>query len=167
VVEVAVEGVGEAATPEQLELFVEEVRRQRKAAERALARIRARFGNEAVVRARLEEAHLPEARFVWESLAQLGEARPRAVRDGVLVRRILARPVPLPARSRREPDGWMLRGLAEGPVVRIHGPYLVSGGWWARRVHREYHFAETQRGDLLWVFYDRVRRRWFLHGRVE
>ncbi|MBN2490807.1 MAG: DNA polymerase Y family protein [Planctomycetes bacterium] len=167
VVEVAVEGEGQAATPEQLELFVEEVRRQRQAAERALARIQARFGNDTVVRARLEEAHLPEAQFAWESLARLGEARPRAVRDGVLVRRLLARPVPLPARARHEPDGWMLRGLAEGPVVRIHGPYLVSGGWWARRVHREYHFAETRRGDLLWVFYDRVRRRWFLHGRVE
>jgi len=34
-------------------------------------------------------------------------------------------------------------------------------------VRREYHFAETQRGELLWIYYDRTRRRWFLHGRVE
>jgi len=61
----------------------------------------------------------------------------------------------------------MLRGLQQGPVVRVSGPYVVSGGWWNRVVHREYHFAETQKGELLWVFYDRVRRRWFLHGRVE
>jgi len=46
------------------------------------------------------------------------------------------------------------------------GPYVVSGGWWARPVHREYHFAETLRGDLLWVYYDRQRRRWFLQGEV-
>jgi len=45
---------------------------------------------------------------------------------------------------------------------------VVSGGWWnGNGVHREYHFAETGRGDLLWVFYDRPRRRWFLQGRVE
>ena len=40
-------------------------------------------------------------------------------------------------------------------------------GWWNRPVHREYHFAETQKGELLWVYYDRSRRRWFLQGRVE
>jgi protein ImuB len=34
-------------------------------------------------------------------------------------------------------------------------------------VHREYHFAETHRGDCLWVYYDRARRRWFQHGAVE
>jgi len=34
-------------------------------------------------------------------------------------------------------------------------------------VHREYYFAETRRGNLLWVYHDRLRRRWFLHGVVE
>jgi protein ImuB len=34
-------------------------------------------------------------------------------------------------------------------------------------VHREYYFAETRKGDLLWMYYDRPRRRWFLQGRVE
>ena len=53
------------------------------------------------------------------------------------------------------------------PVIRFQGPYVVSGGWWNRPIHREYHYAETQKGDLLWVFYDKPRRRWFLHGRVE
>ena len=61
----------------------------------------------------------------------------------------------------------MLRGLEQGPVSQVHGPYVVSGGWWTRHVHREYHFAETRGGELLWVYYDRVRRRWFLQGRVE
>ena len=28
-------------------------------------------------------------------------------------------------------------------------------------------FAETQRGELLWVYYDRQRRRWFLQGVVD
>ena len=26
---------------------------------------------------------------------------------------------------------------------------------------------QMQQGDVFWVFYDRVRRRWFLEGRVE
>jgi protein ImuB len=34
-------------------------------------------------------------------------------------------------------------------------------------VHREYHFVESRDGALLWIYYDRHRRRWFLHGMVE
>jgi protein ImuB len=97
----------------------------------------------------------------------LTTSSPREVAAGRLVRRIYARPVPLPSRPRQEPDGWMLRNLEQGPVVRVHGPYVISGGWWNRAVQREYHFAETQKGELLWVYYDRNRRRWFLQGRVE
>jgi protein ImuB len=52
-------------------------------------------------------------------------------------------------------------------VVKMTGPYVVSGGWWVRAVHREYHYARTERGDLMWVYYDRRRRRWFLQGGVE
>jgi len=66
-------------------------------------------------------------------------------------------------------DGWVLAGLEHGAVTRVVGPYVVSGGWWAGagEVHREYHFAETRRGDCLWLYYDRARRRWFQHGAVE
>jgi protein ImuB len=61
----------------------------------------------------------------------------------------------------------MLRGLEHGPVVRVLGPYVVSGEWWSEPVHRDYHFVETQKGDVLWIYYDRPQRRWFLQGRVE
>lgn len=167
VTELRLAAEGEPAEADQLELFAEHAHRDREAAARALARVRAVFGNDVVVRARLEEGHLPEAQFAWEPLRTLPVAQPGAVTTRCLVRRIETRPLRLPARSRHEPDGWMLRGLAEGPVVRVHGPYVVSGGWWRKAIHREYHFAETQSGDILWTYYDRVRRRWFLQGRVE
>jgi protein ImuB len=64
-------------------------------------------------------------------------------------------------------DGWLLRGLDHGAVTKLVGPYIVSGGWWASEVHREYHFAETRSGECLWVYFDRKRRRWYLHGVVE
>jgi protein ImuB len=49
---------------------------------------------------------------------------------------------------------------------------VISGGWWQGSVdhpglHREYHFAELRRGDCLWVYFDRNRRRWFCQGAVE
>jgi protein ImuB len=156
-----------AATQEQLALFAARPRRELRAADEALARLRAELGDDAVVRAVLREGHLPEARFGWERLGHVVVAspQPRAVRP--LVRRIAARPRPLPPQDHgARDDGWLLSGLAAGPVVNIVGPFVVSGGWWASEIHREYHFAETRRGDCVWVFYDRGRRRWFWQGEV-
>ncbi len=157
-----------AATREQLALFAERPRRDLRAADAALARLRAELGDDAVVRAVLRPGHLPEARFGWERLDAVVAARPRADRPRRLVRRVWARPLRLPPQppSVRD-DGWVLSGLAHGAVTRIVGPYVLSGGWWSGEIHREYHFAETRRGDCLWLFYDRARRRWFQHGAVE
>jgi len=188
VAELELSAEGSRLTRKQLDIFEEKPRRDQRAANRALARIRAEFGDDVVVSARLREGHLPEASFVWEPFKEIGklgdgsdnnvsngnavsnDARDGNIGDGnlgALVRRVYHRPMPLPARPRQEPDGWMLRGLEQGPVVRIQGPYVVSGGWWRQLVQREYHFAETQSGEILWVYYDRRRRRWSVQGRVE
>ena len=158
-----------AASREQLALFAHKPRRDLRAADEALARLRAELGDDAVVRPVLRDGHLPEASFGWERLAHLVPATPPAapvVRP--LVRRVFAHPQLLPAQIRLgRDDGWLLSSLEHGSVVRIHGPYVVSGGWWMQAVHREYHFAELRRGDCLWVYYDRNRRHWFWHGAVE
>jgi protein ImuB len=153
--------------PRQERLFAVRGRRSLDAADRALARVRAKLGDESVVRAAPRDGHLPEARFAWERLGEMVAPRPRPVDEPRLVRRFHPIPVPLPPRERHEPDGWMLRGLEQGPVVRVLGPYAISGGWWDKPAARDYHFAETKDGELLWVFYDRQHRRWFLQGRVE
>lgn len=167
VVEVVLAGRGTPAERKQLQLFAQRARRDLAAAERALARVRASLGEGSVMRSRLREGHLPEGSFTWDAVDRLPAPKLRDVDTNKLIRRIYTPPVPLPSRQRHEPDGWLVGNLKQGPVVRVLGPYIVSGGWWNRPVHREYHYAETQRGELLWVFYDRTRRRWFLHGRVE
>jgi protein ImuB len=156
----------------QLGLFERFARRDHDAAQRALARLRAEFGPQAVVRARLREAHLPSACFEWEPLATLTAAQPNTRVEVAptrpAVRRLYVPPLPLPPRPRHEPDGWLLRGLEHGRVRRFVGPYLVSGGWWrGQAVQREYSFAELEGGELLWIYYDARRRRFFLEGRVE
>lgn len=158
-----------AATREQLALFTSRPRRDLRAANEAIAHLRAELGEDSVVRAVLRDGHLPEARFGWERLGTVvaAEPLPKAVRP--LVRRLHARPQPLAGgrNSQMRNDGWLLSGLEYGAVVRILGPYVVSGGWWARELRRDYHFAELRRGDCLWVYYDRNRRQWFWHGGVE
>lgn len=168
VVELRVAAEDVPATREQLQLFAHKPRRDLRAANEAFARLRAELGNDAVVRATLRDGHLPEARFVWEPMECAAFPTPRPVTVRPLVRRVFDRPVLLPPQNPNvRDDGWLLRGLEHGPVTEFLGPYIVSGGWWASEVHREYHFAHTRRGECLWVYFDRRRRRWFLHGQVE
>ncbi|MFQ5352363.1 MAG: DNA polymerase Y family protein, partial [Candidatus Binatia bacterium] len=154
------------ATSEQLRFFNRDTLRDLTAAQRALARVRAEFGDNTVAMAKIREGHLPEAGFRWEPTTLLRAARPRNVRHRPLIRRIYRRPFLLPQRPHNSAT-WSPQGKDSGPVLRSMGPYIVSGGWWAASVHREYWFVETRRGDMLWIYYDRPRRRWYLHGRVE
>jgi len=180
--EMTVTAHGKRVNEGQLSLFWNQPKRDVAAADRALARVRAEFGREAVVWAKPRDAHLPEASFTWEPLGKLKRTRDGDSPNGEmvagrseivgrfvrpLVRRMFDKAVQLPARQRREPDGWLIRGLEQGPAVQLRGPYVVSGGWWVREVHREYYFVETQRGDVLWIYYDRHRRNWMLQGQVD
>jgi protein ImuB len=181
VTEIALEAEACTATAEQLRLFsegpalsgVEGPKRDLDAANRALARLRAEFGDDAVVQAKLTNGHLPEARFAWEPLSRVKLPRNDLnVLNGpaakVLVRRIMAKPICLPGEPRHtHEDGWLILGHKYGSVDKLSGPYVFSGGWWNREIQRDYYFAETRHGAIAWVYYDRVRRRWFLQGLIE
>jgi protein ImuB len=167
VVEIRLTAASAPATREQLALFRQKPRRDLRAGAEAFARLRAEFGNDAVVRARLRDGHLPEARFEWQPLECPAHPNPRAVEMRPLIRRIHAPVLLPPQNSQVRDDGWLLQGLEHGAVERLIGPFIVSGGWWNAEVHREYHFAEMRRGPCLWIYYDRRRRRWYLHGQVE
>ena len=155
------------AHAEQAALPGHQPRRNMSAAHRALDRIRAAYGEHSVTKAAVREAHLPEASFRWEPIqhARIGEQSP-VPQISSIVRRVYARPKPLLARIPKEPEAGP--SLARDHAIEhMYGPYRVSGGWWKRLVERDYYYAETDHGDLLWLFYDRPRKRWFLHGVLD
>ena len=166
VVDIKARAEGVAAHERQLGLLPEGGHAM-EAAHEAIARVRALLGNGAVVHARLHEGHLPEARYAWEILQRIPAPKPRDVALRPLVRRLYTPSVQLPPRGRREPDGWLIAGIAQGPVDEIVGPQLVSGGWWVQEVARAYHYVRTRNGRWLWIFYDEKRRQWFLNGEVS
>ncbi len=160
-------GVDSAATTHtQAELFETRPPRDTAAAARAMARVRAELGDGAIVRAVLRDGHLPEARFEWEPVTSIPEAKPRAVKSPPLVRRIYARPVAFSG-GNRSAEAELIRHIDDGTVRETFGPYIVSGGWWTREVQREYYFVRTANGRALWMFYDRRRMGWFIQGEVE
>ena len=155
------------AHAEQVSLPGHQPRRDMSAAHRALARIRAAYGEHSVTRARIREAHLPEASFQWEPTQHaLAAERIAAEHVSSMIRRVYAKPKPLPPREPQTPEAGP--SLATNHTIEhLYGPYRVSGGWWKRLVERDYYYAETDHGDLLWLFYDRPRKRWFLHGVLD
>lgn len=152
VVEVGVEVVGVDAPVEQLHLF-RQSQRDLGAAMLALARLRAWLGEKAVVCHQLREGHLPEANFTETFMERLGEPNPHPRRDRVLVRRIYKKPKPI--------------NLDNKNINSLRGPFVIAGGWWRKTVHREYYFVETKQGAIDWMYFDRERHRWFIHGTVE
>ncbi len=163
VTEIAMEARGARPDIRQGALFDGASARDRDAANRALARLRARFGDGALLRARPRPGHLPEARFAWEPIEEAPPPRPRRVRLRPLVRRFFPEPVRL-----SHAGGEMGEPRTGGvPAEESFGPYIVSGGWWDAGEHREYHFVRSGEGPWLWVYHDRKRRGWFLHGKVE
>jgi len=167
VIEIGLAVTPARATREQLRLFQEGTRRDLRAADRAVARVRAEFGNGAVVRAALADGHLPEAAFAWQPLDHV--VRPVPAPDGVLslVRRLFAAPRRVPSPRQREPDGRAPPGSGHGEAAGMRGPYVVAGGWWRTPIHREYYFADAGGRVWRWVYYDRRRQAWFEQGAVE
>lgn len=155
------------ARAEQVALPGHQPRHDMSTAHRALDRIRAAYGEHSVTRATVHEAHLPEASFRWEPIqhTRTGD-QARTAPISSMVRRVYSRPKPLPPLVPKEPEAGP--SLARNHAIEhMYGPYRVSGGWWKRLVERDYYYAETDHGDLLWLFYDRPRKRWFLHGVLD
>lgn len=167
VIEIALAVTSARATREQLRLFQEGNRRDLRAADRAVARIRAEFGDGAVVRAALADGHLPEAAFAWRPLDRVVRPVPAPAGVPSLVRRLFVKPRRVSSPRQRELDGRASRGAGPGRDGGMCGPYVVSGGWWRAPVHREYYFVGAGGRAWRWLYYDRRRRAWFEQGAVE
>jgi protein ImuB len=159
--------------PAQIELLKSQPKRDPVAAANALARVQAMLGPGSVVRAVPADAHRPERRFRWEPFGKLRLPRPAGPEEHVepvaaepppLVRSFLAAPAPLPDLPAHEKEAWLGR---HGAVMRLLGPDRVAGGWWEDPAERDYFFAETRTGEILWIYRDRRAGRWFLHGVVD
>jgi protein ImuB len=143
-------------------------------------RLRARLGEDAVVRVRPHPEHRPER--AWK-LVKVG-APPNAAPGKPATKK--PRPVPDPRTSagaealtamadsprpawllaEPEPLGHHLEAL---PWVLRDGPERIESGWWdGADVRRDYFIAESPRGERVWIYrdhrYGADDGEWFLHG---
>ena len=142
-----------------------------------LQRLRARLGDDAVIRPELVESYLPER--AW---------RPANNNDAVPNTRTQAMPRPLTLFSPIEigvvcepcddrvgrPRQFTWRGNVHR-LVYIVGPERIGCEWWRGHQHtRDYFDVEDESGRRFWIFRvlhhrvpQRIVARWFLHGRFD
>ena len=54
--------------------------------------------------------------------------------------------------------------MYRGELQLIHGPHRISSHWWARLQSRDYYIAKQADGSLIWLYFERSSREWYLHG---
>ena len=165
---------------EQLSLWPERSSRQLDAACQALAKVRSAWGDDAVTRVELVDAHLPEAKFRYRpwrgerlpvarpavrAAAQAAFALAPGAREKQLPRVRWMWPVP-----RALPASWQqrLRAGAADPESWVRGPFVYNVQWWrAEPCDRDYVYIGTPYAAAVWAFFDRRQRRWWWQGTVD
>jgi len=141
----------------QTELFPSSSTESFKEVDKVFSRLRATFSNSCVQRARLEDEHLPELSYSWENLDRLrlagkkSEVVEQAEDRRRAVRRIFAHP----------------RTPSDLHVPKLWGPYPLFSRWWSEEQRRDYFYAETSSGEILWLYFDRLGKRWLQIGVLE
>lgn len=54
--------------------------------------------------------------------------------------------------------------LLNGELTIISSPQKIASHWWLCNTVRDYYIAEHHDGSVCWVFFDQIKKCWFLHG---
>jgi protein ImuB len=122
-----------------------------------------RLGEQAVVQISPQLAHLPELKNVIELATEVG-----LIPTDYSVSKT-------PSKEFKDQPIWILttpkiiqqhlfQPQYQGALQIIHGPDRVVSHWWANLQSRDYYIARQQSGRLLWLFFNRNQRTWYLHG---
>ena len=114
-----------------------------------------RLGSRAISSLRCRDGNLPEDSYSTVSPdGQDSTARPPASQRPFW---LLPEPESLGQRS----EHLSFWGNA---LTLIYGPERIEDRWWHQGTSRDYFIAHNNQGQRFWVFHERRKREWFLHG---
>jgi protein ImuB len=174
---------------EQVRLLGHEEYAGQRELDRLIERLRVRLGEEAVVRAELVEAYVPERAWGWEEEETRGQGdkgtRGRGKRSPLSpylpaslspcfssIRPLHLLPRPEEIRVMVSPsddrEGRPVMFAHDGAVHRaVHcvGPERIAGQWWdGHDKTRDYFDVQDEQGRRFWVFRVAETGKWYLHG---
>jgi protein ImuB len=159
-----------------------------------LERLSARLGAENVVQLVARDDHRPEAAMTIEAYKPPGEAKPKRKKKQTPAEKTLEQDPPAASEVQAEaeideslelPDravpsqprpSWILdtpqklmlrneRPFYRRPLKLISRTERIEAGWWdGNGVQRDYYVAADDNGRMFWVYRERLRGFWFLHG---
>lgn len=140
---------------------------------RLIDRLKARLGNDAVVRPELLSEAIPEQAVDHSPfIEQSRTTQPIIALSNASARPLILLPQPEPVRvSTTTPNCTLVRfhwNRRDYRIVRCTPCERIATAWWqdTGSIHRDYYQAETQTGARYWLFRDRTDH-WFLHGVFE
>jgi len=162
----ALETEGSPARGDQLDLF-RPAGPAPTALDHTLAELEARCGHGRIGAPQLADDHRPE-RF---QMGRFEPARDRfrppggaagMCRGPALAVRALRPPVTAQVRLFQGRPGWVRSGVANGRVVRLAGPWRLTGGWWAPEERFAYDCFDVQTSDgtVARLRLDHIRKIW-------
>lgn len=169
----SIELISKNITPKQLfnnDLFEQQC--DTEAFGRLLEKLSGRLGHTALSKIHVQDEYLPELanqRVVWspsirhiKEITKLQAAYANSSADGSCVNKIHDQPVWL-----LESPRTLTRGnqpIRDDLFVIVHGPERITSHWWSQPECRDYYIAREPDGRFIWVFYDRHKQTWYLHG---
>jgi protein ImuB len=147
--------------------------------DRLVERLALRLGDDAVLRPRLLESHIPENAYACVSATGEGVPRTSKIEHSTLnverVRplRVYETPIEVPAivSPSHDRDGRPISFTLDRQVHRLPiaiGPERICGEWWTgHHKTRDYFLVEDETGHRFWIFRVNETSRWYLHGEFE
>ncbi|MFU8763461.1 MAG: Y-family DNA polymerase [Haliea sp.] len=127
---------------------------QREPMQALLDRLRSRLGLQAILTVGCRDEHLPELALHVSSESTAGIAAGQSCSR----RPFWLLPEPQPVRQDQGQLHW------QGPLQLMTGPERIEDNWWQEPASRDYYIARCPRGQYYWLFHDRLRRQWYIHG---
>ncbi len=119
-------------------------------------KIRAKLGSSSCLKIAQSSSHLPEQASV-----------------------VTLNPTPLTAekttRQQTHQPTWLLESpkpirlvnqqlVLNGKLTIVSSPQKIASNWWSNCEARDYYIAEHENGSVYWIFFDQIKRLWFLQG---
>ncbi len=146
-----------AATASSGELFA--VHGNREPLHGITDRLQSRLGRKAVSRLAYRDEHVPELAGTVTNINQRQDSH--CIAEGICSERnrpFWLMPEPEPLRQWRDRLFW------RGPLDLLQGPERIEDNWWSEPVSRDYYVAANPSGERYWIYLDRLRSGWFIHG---